>query len=510
MRYLILAVLAAAVLTPIRIPAQATVQVSEKEFVSKFDAFVRRVMQRFPEVTSFSIVVVRDDKPLFLRAYGFANKEAGIKANENTLYYNGSHTKSFMGMAAALIDKEGKLRLDDPIAKHTTGVTFKAQIPEKVTVRNLLTHTSGLRNPFLVNRMAFSGQIDQKEIDHVFSEGTTYDEQRYGKYAYDNLGYNIYGILARRTLNKRWQDILHDRIFKPIGMRRSTAVISKARAAKWPIAEAYILNGDTGEVIRSPLQKQDNNMQSAGGTFTSAVDVARWMRLNINGGKLDGKQVVPADVMSAVHTGYAKVERTEGAFTGAGEYGLGWQIGRYRDEKVIYHHGGYVGWSMHFSFMPERKIGVSVMTNEGMVGSRLNDVLATYAYDTLTGRPDIETAYAKLLDDLYQQHQRSKQNALNSFRSRAGRTSQLSRPLTEYAGTYTNHLLGTIDIIPESTTLRVKMGNINLLSSPFTQKDTIRVEMTPSQGDVISFVVSEAGKVEALTWAGQRFTRVQR
>ena len=84
----------------------------------------------------------------------------------------------------------------------------------------------------------------------------------------------------------------------------------------------------------------------------------------MNNGRLDGKQVIPAEVMQSVHTGYADTVRDSPPFTGSGNYGLGWQIGKYRDENVVYHHGGYPGWSSHIACMPDKKIGVAVMINE--------------------------------------------------------------------------------------------------------------------------------------------------
>jgi CubicO group peptidase (beta-lactamase class C family) len=111
-------------------------------------------------------------------------------------------------------------------------------------------------------------------------------------------------------------------------------------------------------------------MQSAGGIFSSISDIGRWLNMNMNDGRLDGKQVMPADMIRAAHTGYTKNVRDEQPFTGEGEYGLGWQIGKYRQEKVIYHHGGYPGYNNHFSYLPEKKIAVGIALNSG--GHRTN------------------------------------------------------------------------------------------------------------------------------------------
>jgi CubicO group peptidase (beta-lactamase class C family) len=92
-------------------------------------------MQAIPELPSVAMVVVKDDKPIFMRAYGLANKEEGTKANVNTLYYIASSTKSYMALAAALLDREGKIKLSDPMTKYAPGVTVKTPIPDKVTVK---------------------------------------------------------------------------------------------------------------------------------------------------------------------------------------------------------------------------------------------------------------------------------------------------------------------------------------------------------------------------------------
>jgi len=95
--------LVAILLTPSALFAQTT-KVPDPAFTTDCDAYIRKVMTRVPEIPSVAIVVIKDDKPIFLRAYGLADKDAGVKADPDTLYYIASSTKSFMAMAAALLD----------------------------------------------------------------------------------------------------------------------------------------------------------------------------------------------------------------------------------------------------------------------------------------------------------------------------------------------------------------------------------------------------------------------
>ena len=151
--------------------AQPATAVTQKDFAADYDAYIRKTMEKLPDIPAFAVVVIKDDKPIFMKAYGTADKEAGVKADVDTLFYIASSTKAYTALAAETIDREGKIKLADPINKYTAGIQFKDPIPDKVTIRDLLTHTSGLQNNALVHRMAFTGQIDPKEMATVFANG---------------------------------------------------------------------------------------------------------------------------------------------------------------------------------------------------------------------------------------------------------------------------------------------------------------------------------------------------
>lgn len=478
------------------------------EFETKFDGAIRTTLERFLEIPGVAVVVVKDDKPIFIKAYGFSDREAGIRADADTMYYIASSTKSFTGLAAALLDKDGKIRLDDPMMKYTTGLVLKNPIPEKVKIRDLLIHTSGLRNGPLGFRMAYSGDSDPKDIAKVFADGTTFNDAAYGRYAYTNLGYNIYAVLLQNHMKMKWQDLLQKRIFDPLGMKHTTAYISRTKAKKWNVAAPYMIDPVTGASARSPLSKTDSNMQSAGGMYASANDLGRWLIVNMNDGRLYGKQIFPAEIMKAVHAGYTTTSREQPPFSGEGEYGLGWQIGRYKDNKVIYHHGGFPGYRSHISYFPDRKIGVAVLVNDGAAGGRVADLLATYAYDRLLSGDAVEADYAKQLEAASTTYENGKKQFMAGFAERAKRPWQLSGPSSSYAGTYESDLLGKIEITAEGTALKVRLGLMKSTATAFTEKETIRVELIPGSGEVIRFAKNADGDVESLNYAGSEFKRI--
>jgi len=499
----------ALLLHSLSLTAQKDDKTREKEFNSSIDAYIKQMMEKVPHIPAIAVVVIKNDQPVFVRAYGVANKETGEKADANTLFYIASSTKSFTALGAALLDKEGKIKLDDPVIKYAKGISFKNPIPEKVIVRDLLTHTSGLQNDPLTFRVAYSGESQAGDMAKVFGDVTSFVDSNYNRYDYDNLGYNIYAVLLQQSQDKKWQDLLQQKIFDPLGMKHTTAYISKAPLNKWKIAAPYLFSGETGTIVRSPLDKKDNNMQSAGGIFASASDMGTWLNMNMNNGKLNGKQIIPAEIIQRCQTGYTKTTRNQVPFVGDGEYGLGWQIGKYKNEKVIYHHGGFPGYSSHVSFMPDKKIAIAVLTNDGAAGGRTVHMLAAYTYEWWLQTGNLEETYAKMLQDLAEQYEKRKASMISGAADRAKRVSQLSMPLDNYTGTYSNPDYGTIQVSNQDNNLSVKMGNMNCASTAFTQKETIRVEMIPGSGEVIKFKADGENKIGWLNYAGIEFVKLK-
>src|SRR3954468_23203267 len=119
MKNLLTLILISLIVSPLT--ANSQTQIADKEFADGLDAYIRKTMEAIPEIPSVGMVVVKDDKPIFIRAYGLANKETGVKPDANTLYYIASSTKSYMALAAAILDREGKIKLSDPVAKYAPG-----------------------------------------------------------------------------------------------------------------------------------------------------------------------------------------------------------------------------------------------------------------------------------------------------------------------------------------------------------------------------------------------------
>lgn len=475
------------------------------------DSCIQTLMTAVPELPGLSIVVVQNDQPVFMRAYGWADKERGIRANEQTLFYIASATKSFTGMTAAILDYEQKIRLDEPLRNFTGSLAFKHPVPaDRITLRQFLTHTSGIRNDPLTFRLAYSGDVRQEDLLRVFANETIFVDSLYGKYNYDNLGYNIYALVLQLYLHRKWQDLIADKLFKPLGMHHSTAYLSQAAKEKWSVATSYMCLGKD-KLVRSWLPKQDNNLQSAGGLFCSISDLSRWLSMNMNDGRLDGKQVIPAEVVKACHRGYTSTLRDVEPFTGKGQYGIGWQIGDYKQERVIYHFGGFPGYRSHVSFMPDQKLGIAILVNEGNVGAQVLNYLATYTYDWwLQKESKFDSLYQTRWKTLLNWHGESLGAREAELSNRARRISQLSKPVDAYTGTFYHNAYGEIRVQKEGVDLVVSMGNMKCISTPYTRPESVRVELIPGTGEPITFIDGPDGAVTALIYNKQEFARIRK
>lgn len=461
------------------------------------ERFLRRVVAEIPNIPGMSVAVVRGGEPVFVGAAGYRDVEAKLPATAETPYYIASSTKSFTGMAAAMLADQGRLDLDAPITRYIPELRLPAPLAaDSVTMRKLLTHTIQFVNRPVVWRTAYSGEHSPA----VLIELLAHSEPRDPGFQYDNLGYVIASLVLQRVTGEPWQRSLDRLLFDPLGMGHTSAYMSEAQA--WEPAAPY----QWGERI-SQL-KTDETMHAAGGMVTSASDLARWLEAQLTQGRLDGRQVIPAPAVREAHRMQATLSARFGPYPRFG-YGFGWYWSTWEGDTLLHHFGGYAGARAHVSFMPQHGIGVAVLLNSSSANAAAADLVANYAYDVLLGKPaqEREAKYDSILAQAKGDLARAAERREQELVAIAARPSTLTRPKADYAGVYRSPVLGELTIRESRDTLVVSIGQLTSTAGNFTEPNSIRVQLDPSSGQVIRFQLTDGG-VTGLNFAGFDFVRV--
>jgi CubicO group peptidase (beta-lactamase class C family) len=486
-------------------PPVPELDAAETQFAQDFGALVAEVRQLFPEVPGLSIAVARSDGPIYVSAVGRADVAGGIPATPDTRFYIASSTKSYVALALALLDSRGEIDLDWTLAELAPGVRFDPGIrASEVTLRHMLSHTHGFESDGIADRLAYTGQHDPATLWRLLGTLRPNREAPLGTFHYGNIGYNVATLLIERRLGRSWQQMLETEVLRPLGLRQTFARGTAAVRARGLIAAPYNSLMPEGPV-RLYLQKDDDIMQSAGGMFSSAHDMARWLQLNLAAAA--GRTTpVAREVVAATHQPLSSFADRYEMFERTG-YGLGWYSGPLGGETLYHSFGGYTGARSHVSFMPARDVGVAILSNDEGVGSILTDLLAIYTYEWFGRGPQAaRQTIQPLLDRLVAEAPRQRARIAGAIADRASRRWQLSLPRSAYTGRFCNDELGAITIIDNGERLGMTMGRLRADFEPYTEPETVRMEPISGRGRTLRFILEDR-RVTALEAFDGRFGR---
>lgn len=478
---------------------------STAAFQQDLEALIDFAFSETEAMPGLAISVVKDGKTIVEKGFGQAQVEQKQAMKPNTSFYIASCTKAFTGLLAAILDEEGVISMDATLASFFPKIKFDPDLEaDKITVRSLITHTSGLQNSPIGFRVAYSGEHTHEQLIGLLQHSKPNRVGR-GNYRYTNVGYNIYTLIVQHVTGKKWQDLLEEKIFAPLGMNRTTAYMSKAEKANWPMALPYIAEGPN-QFQSVYLLKKDNTMQSAGGLITTAADLAKWVSVQMNAGKVKGKSVFSEKIMRDAQKSWASCDEQRGDFQAEG-YGYRWLVGELAGQKAIWHSGGFPGYLSLMSFLPEQKIGVNVLINEPSAGFRMMYLLAAFSYDWWLQDSEVVSSYQTQIRKIAQQLGERQQKVAKHRKELAARTWQLTKDFAAFSGRFVNEAYGTIEIDGSQQQLAVKMGNMHCIATPYTKKNTARVELVPGSGEVLVFNI-ENGEVTSLINDGDVYTKV--
>jgi CubicO group peptidase (beta-lactamase class C family) len=454
---------------------------------------------------ALGVAVVMDGRTILARSYGLVDVSAGIAADDRTLWYLASTSKSFTGFAASLLADEGRLRFDAPITTLLPQAEWPAgAAAQTLTLADFLAHTQGLGSGAVVVQAAYVGQVPEARWPELLQWSEPLPSRTL---IYSNLGYNVAAMVIDALRPEGWRQFMAQRLYAPAGMTDTHARVSGLDPRR--IAKPHTLRAD-GAFVTAPFFKVDATMNSAGGHLSTLQDLARWTIVQMDSGRIDGRQVFPQSAVERSHRMLARHEREQDrrfALFDREGWGAGWNIGRYEGERMVSRFGSYHSTRSHLSFLPARRVGVVAMANGGP-GSRVTDIVAALVYDLEAGRPDaLARAEARLAEGISARPAGLAQVAQGDSVRAARQAQPLPRGWDAYAGAYSHPGYGTISFQREGPGLAFRWGALDGPVEIFNAGlDQLRFEMAGS-GTVARFRFGPSGPAAGVVVNGVELVR---
>ena len=305
-------------------------------------------------------------KPVLMKAYGMADLEHDVPNRPDTVFESGSVAKQFTAMAILLLVKDGKLSLDDQVR------TYIPELPDygvPLTIRHMLTHTSGLRDWGSVAAIAGAPRTS-REYTHghvldIVSRQKSLNFTPGTQYSYSNTGYNLSAIIVSRLSGMSFAEFSKRRIFEPLGMTSTHWRDDHQRIVKRR-AIAYRPNGDAYQ-IEMPFE----NVHGNGGLLTTVGDLLKWNENYVH------PTIGDAALLAQQYT--------KGRFNDGREhnYALGLRVDSFRGVTNINHSGSTAGYVAHLNRFPDAHLSVAVLCNvsSGNATNAANEVSLLYLGD---------------------------------------------------------------------------------------------------------------------------------
>jgi len=316
-----------------------------------------------------SVGVVHDQKLIWAKGFGFADVEKKIAATPATVYRMASVTKTFTATAIMQLRDAGKLSLDDPVVKHLPWFKVKGQFADApvITIRHLLTHTSGLPREaafpyWMENNFPTIEQIKETLPNQ---EAAFAPEIRW---KYSNLALALAGEIVAVVSGSPYDVYVRSHILEPLGMSDSTMLFPEAHRSR--LAVGYGRRMPEGKREIRPYM-DCKGITPAANLSSTVEDLARYLAFQMS----DGKAVLKNSTLREMHRiHWLRPDWKSGA-------GIGFSITRAGERTVVGHGGSLAGYRTQISFSPEEKLGVIVLTNsdDGNPGFYVNQIFTVLA-----------------------------------------------------------------------------------------------------------------------------------
>jgi CubicO group peptidase (beta-lactamase class C family) len=489
------------------VASPAIARAQQKPDLKAFDAYVAHAAHEW-RVPGMAISIVKDDSLVFAKGYGVIQIGKPAPATEHTRFAIGSTTKAMTTAALAMLVDEGKLHWDDRLIDLLPDFQlYDAYATHEMTVRDLLTHRSGLPGTDLLwvipeNNVSTAEMMRRLRYVKPISSFRSHWE-------YQNVVYSIAGLLIERISGMPWQDFVRKRIFTPLGMNETVPLVSEVLSQP-NVAVPHDIVNDTVAVV--PVRTTDA-VASAGSVWSSVSDMSKWMRFMLDSGRVGTKQLIQpatfaeivAPQIRAPMEEYPALELSRPRFF---SYAFGWFVEEYHGHTIWMHTGSIDGMCALIALEPDKKLGVYVLEN--LDHAELRHALMFQVLDMFDGgNVKSHRDWSKDLLALFNAKRAERPSRRNARAATADSAAPASLPLDRYAGTYTDSTYGTVTVTEANGALHArfdKWGIGELVHGTYEEfHSKVR---DPLEGITqITFVPDGQGHTSALRFFGETFPR---
>lgn len=436
----------------IQLPLMA--QSSPSFITDSLERYIKRGLADW-QIPGLAVAVVKDGQIVI--AKGFGTKEAGKDnpVDENTLFMIASNTKEFTGTAMALLDEQKKIALDERVINYLPNFSLYDTVATKLlTVRDLLSHRLGTKN--------YQGDFLFWDTD--LTRADVVQRMRYlaphypfrQEFGYSNSGYVVASEVIHKVVGQSWESYIEQSLLRPLNMTRTfpqMAGMEKRENIARPYTTCCTVEGQLSAL---PFDNLDN-LGPATGMVSSIHDMAIWLQMQVDSGRINGKQILPWSVLAKTRepNTIMSTDRMKLFPLGFQYYCLGFGKFDYANYAVFSHAGACGGYRSNTTIVPEAKLAIVVLTNQdnhNFHEALRFQILDAYLNVPYTNRHDY---YLKR----GQSRNQASQKDLKELAKRVGKNTKPLLPIAAYIGTYQNELYGKLTIESETG----KAGNQPLL-----------------------------------------------
>lgn len=408
-----------------------------------FDAYMEQVLKDW-NTPGIGVGIVVNDKLVFAKGYGYRDYDKKLPFTPTTLCQIASNSKLFTAVAAGMLVEEGKLAWDKPVRESVPTIQFyNDQLNSNVTLRDMLSHRTGVTRHDLI---WFKSPFTRKELFEKLKYLEPQEPLRQ-TFLYNNLMYSAAGQIIELKSGKRWEDFVRERIFTPLGM--STSGFTIADLTMQPDhGVPYLEKRDSFELYQIPYYEDTEGVAPAGAIISNIDELSHWLIALMNGGKYNGKQMLPPNVLKETLQPAIGLPNAAGESLGYWEllnpaYGMARETAAYRGHLMTFHGGDLPGFHSQVSFMPNDKIGVIVLVISDH-SAPLYNIVSYNVYERLLGMEQTPWSQRQL------QRRLAGKKAGTEARAKAGAdrvpNTKPSHALADFAGDYENPAYGILKI----------------------------------------------------------------